>query len=69
MQSMLNQINSRRSYFLDNLTIVFIYLKLTEQIAWSWFFVLSPMLIVALLGFIVGFVLTLSPGFAEGGLK
>lgn len=37
--------------FIGLLTIVFIVLKLTEVITWSWFWVLSPM--------IFGFVLAL----------
>jgi len=28
--------------FIELLAILFIYLKLTEQIDWSWFWVLSP---------------------------
>lgn len=31
--------------FLETLTIVFIVLKLTEVIAWSWWVVFSPMLV------------------------
>ena len=31
--------------FLGTLTIVFIILKLTEVITWSWFWVLSPLLL------------------------
>jgi len=31
--------------FLETLTIVFIVLKLTEVIAWSWWAVFSPMLV------------------------
>ena len=31
--------------FLETLTIVFIVLKLTEVIAWSWWMVFSPMLV------------------------
>ena len=31
--------------FLETLTIVFIVLKLTEVIAWSWWMLFSPMLI------------------------
>lgn len=31
--------------FLGTLTIVFIVLKLTEVVAWSWFWVLSPLLL------------------------
>lgn len=44
--------------FLPLLTIVFIALKLTGHITWSWFWVLSPMLIplilVVILIFVVG---------------
>lgn len=41
--------------FLGMLTIVFIVLKLTEVVAWSWFWVLSPLIIgvPALLLFVV----------------
>jgi hypothetical protein len=42
--------------FLGLLTIAFIVLKLMGVIAWSWFWVLSPILIpviLALLGFVV----------------
>ena len=31
--------------FLETLTIVFIVLKLTEVVAWSWWAVFSPMLV------------------------
>jgi len=31
--------------FLETLTVVFIVLKLTEVVAWSWWMVFSPMLI------------------------
>ncbi len=46
--------NSGGVTFLGLLTIVFITLKLTETIDWSWWWVLSPMLIplaIALAGF------------------
>ena len=70
MQNTLNKIkNNYKSYFLDNLTILFIYLKLTEQITWSWFFVLSPILISMFLGFVVAFIVGLYLGFSEGGFK
>jgi hypothetical protein len=36
--------------FIGLLTILFIGLKLTNFIAWSWWLVLSPMLIVIVLG-------------------
>jgi hypothetical protein len=41
--------------FIGLLTIVFIILKLTKYIAWSWWWVLSPLWISA--GFTVGFLL------------
>ena len=31
------------SFFLGALTLLFIYLKITKQIDWSWWWVLSPM--------------------------
>lgn len=39
--------------FAGLLTILFIGLKLTHQIAWSWLWVLSPMWIGAAIGFAV----------------
>jgi len=39
--------------FADVLTIVFIILKLTEYIDWSWFWVLSPILIEFVIIFIL----------------
>jgi hypothetical protein len=69
MKNPLNNTNNHKSYFLDNLTIVFIYLKLTEQVTWSWLIVLSPMLVSLVLAFIVAFMAGLYLGFKEGGLK
>lgn len=43
--------------FLGMLTIVFIVLKLTHVIAWSWFWVLSPILFWFLLVGIIAFIL------------
>lgn len=34
---------------LELLTLVFIVLKLTDHIDWSWFWVLSPMILVVIL--------------------
>jgi Na+/pantothenate symporter len=34
--------------FLDGLTLVFIHAKLTKAIAWSWWLVLSPILVQVL---------------------
>lgn len=50
--------------FLQLVTVLFIYLKLTDQILWSWWWVLAPMwmpivafiviaLIIAILSFII----------------
>lgn len=41
--------------FIDNLTILFIALKLTETIDWSWWLVWSPMLVTACMAFCVHF--------------
>lgn len=44
--------------FFGLLTIVFIILKLTGAIGWSWFWVLSPLFVVPVIfvvAFIVGF--------------
>jgi uncharacterized membrane protein (DUF485 family) len=35
-------IQKHSSFFLEGLALLFIYLKLTGQIAWSWWWVLSP---------------------------
>jgi hypothetical protein len=44
--------------FLPILTLIFITLKLTGYIAWSWFWVLSPILIpLMILAIILGIVL------------
>ena len=45
--------------FLGLLTLAFIVLKLTHVIAWSWFWVLSPLILIALIwgiGFTAGIV-------------
>lgn len=45
--------NSSAIGFTGILTIVFIVLKLTGVINWSWFWVLSPIIINVLLGILV----------------
>lgn len=45
------------SWFLPALTLLFIYLKLTEEIAWSWWLVLAPSWIPALISFTIAFVI------------
>lgn len=55
-----NKMNIQLSSFIGMLTIVFITLKLLGKIAWSWWWVLSPMWIPAiglLLIFIVCIIL------------
>ena len=42
--------------FCGLLTLVFITLKLTDVIAWSWLWVLSPLWISAVIGFFIIFV-------------
>ncbi len=51
--------NSSNVGFLGLLTIVFIVLKLTNHITWSWFWVLSPILfsIIIFLFLLVGIVI------------
>jgi hypothetical protein len=44
--------------FLETLTIVFIVLKLTEVVAWSWWAVFSPMLIGYAVIFVAAFVIS-----------
>lgn len=58
------------------LTIIFVVLKLTDEIAWSWVWVLSPLWISALLVFILvilAAVITAATGTSyfikKGGLK
>lgn len=41
--------------FLDNLALLFIGLKLAEIIDWSWWFVLSPLIVPMFAGFYVAF--------------
>lgn len=43
--------------FLEVLTIVFIVLKLTEVIAWSWWMVFSPMLVGYALIFVIAILI------------
>jgi hypothetical protein len=54
---------NNNSWFLPALALLFIALKLTGYITWSWWWVLAPLWITALLGFtialIAAFVLTL----------
>jgi hypothetical protein len=48
------------NYFAIGLTLLFIGLKLTDSIDWSWWLVLSPYLILEGLGFLVGFLNSLN---------
>lgn len=43
--------------FFGLLTIVFIVLKLTHVITWSWFWVLSPIFLCALMFVLIVFIL------------
>lgn len=56
-------INVQNSWFLPALALLFIYLKLVGQIAWSWWWVLAPLWIPAAIGFtvalIIGFVVAI----------
>ena len=46
----------KNGVFLPALALLFIYLKLTGTIAWSWWWVLSPIWIPAAISFIVTFI-------------
>jgi hypothetical protein len=54
----MSQQNSTKSVglsFLDGLTLVFIHAKLTDAIDWSWWLVLSPILVqLAFIGVVAG---------------
>lgn len=39
--------------FGDWLTLLFIYLKLTHQVDWNWFYVLCPIFISVVVGFML----------------
>lgn len=41
------------SWFLQVLALIFIFLKLTEQIDWSWWIVISPVLVPVTLGIVI----------------
>lgn len=40
-------------WFFQVLALIFIFLKLTEQIDWSWWIVISPVLIPITLGIVI----------------
>ena len=44
------------------LLLIFIVLKLTHVIDWSWWWVLSPIWIVAILAFAYGFLVEITTG-------
>lgn len=48
--------NRMKIGFTGLLTLVFITLKLTDVITWSWLWVLSPLWISAIIGFFIIFV-------------
>lgn len=39
-------IGNKQSFFVQGLQLMFIYLKVTNQVDWSWLWVISPTLIV-----------------------
>lgn len=53
--------------FFGLLTIVFIVLKLTEVIAWSWLWVLSPLWIPFAIGLVLGIIVLI--GICVGTIK
>jgi hypothetical protein len=50
-------INIVSDWFLHALALLFIYLKLVGHIAWSWWWVLAPLWIPALIVFIVALII------------
>lgn len=54
-----NNDNSSFSIFLGMLTILFIGLKLTGFISWSWFWVLSPIILPIIVVFIIFLIMLL----------
>jgi hypothetical protein len=55
--------------FSDWLTLLFIGLKLTHQIDWAWWWVVSPILIVIAFGAIVNKINNLLKKYAQRGLQ
>ncbi len=53
--------------FFGLLTIVFIVLKLTNVIAWSWLWVLSPLWIPFAIGLVIGIIVLI--GICVGTIK
>jgi len=53
------QVQHRNGIFLPLLTVLFIGLKLTDHIDWSWIWVLSPIWIQFLLLFIFNYLIEL----------
>lgn len=49
-----NKNSSSKSNFIGLLTILFIGLKLTNHIDWSWWWVVSPLWILFILAFFIG---------------
>ena len=57
--SKLTYSNQSSSIFVSFLTVMFIELKLTEKIDWSWWWVLSPMWISAVVAIVLVGLVTL----------
>lgn len=51
------EFNKNQLTFIDGLTLLFIGLKLTNNINWSWIWVLSPEWIVLIIGIIISIYL------------
>ena len=54
--------NTTGDFFISGLTILFIALKLTGYISWSWWWVLSPLWISILLALVVGTLVIMISG-------
>lgn len=51
--------------FLQILALMFIYLKLTNQIDWGWFMVLAPLWLIPVAIFATGFILGILSGITD----
>ena len=47
------------TFFISGLTLLFIYLKMTSYIDWSWFWVLSPLWISFLVAILIAITISI----------
>jgi hypothetical protein len=61
--------NNNTSWFFPALTLVFIILKLTQQIDWSWWWVLSPLWLPLVLVLCVALIVVIFAALFGGFTK